>query len=163
MSNFFGMRIAQPQANNGDMLVNAIDNLSGSSDLISLRSRGSFHRPFGYLDEIRRNADQQARDQEAALQAKLEETERKIQELQQQKDGGVSSVILSSEQRAEIEQFRSEQVETRKELRAVQHSLAKKIEDVGALVKAANVFGLPAVILLIGLITAASRGGRKRS
>ncbi|MCH2102862.1 MAG: Gldg family protein [Planctomycetes bacterium] len=163
VSNFFGMRIAQPQANNGDMLVNAIDNLSGSSDLISLRSRGSFHRPFGYLDEIRRNADQQARDQEAALQAKLEETERKIQELQQQKDGGVSSVILSSEQRAEIEQFRSEQVETRKELRAVQHSLAKKIEDVGALVKAANVFGLPAVILLIGLITAASRGGRKRS
>ena len=72
-------------------------------------------------------------------------------------------MILSSEQRAEIEQFRSEQVETRKELRAVQHSLAKKIEDVGAVVKAANVFGLPAVILLIGLITAASRGGRKRS
>ena len=49
------------------------------------------------------DADQEARDQEAALQAKLESTEQKIQELQQQKEGGVNSVILSSEQRAEIE------------------------------------------------------------
>jgi hypothetical protein len=75
----------------------------------------------------------------------------------------VNSVILSDEQRTEIEKFRAEQVETRKELRAVQHSLAEKIENVGAVVKATNVFGLPALILLLGLITAASRGGRKKS
>jgi hypothetical protein len=115
------------------------------------------------LDEIRRNADQEARTQEAELRDRLEETERKIQELQQQKDGGVNSVILSSEQRAEREQFREEQVQTRKELRAVQHSLAKKIEDVGAVVKASNVFGLPALILLLGFLVTATRSGRKRS
>ena len=161
VSNFFGMRIAQPQANNGDMLVNAIDNLAGSSALISLRSRGSFHSPFEYLDEIRRNADPTARDEEAALQAKLETTEQKIQELQQQKEGGVNSVILSSEQRAEIEKFRSEQVDTRKQLRAVRHSLAEKIEGVGFIVKATNVFGVPALILILGLISIASRGRKK--
>jgi ABC-type uncharacterized transport system involved in gliding motility auxiliary subunit len=162
ISNFMGMRIAQPQANNGDMLVNAIDNLAGSSDLISLRSRGSFHRPFEYLDEIRRSADQDARAQESALQAKLEATEQKIQELQQQKEGGVNSVILSTEQRAEIEQFRGEQVDTRKELRAVRHSLAEEIESVGAIVKAANVFGVPALILLLGFISIAARGRKSR-
>jgi len=163
VSNFFGMRIAQPQANNGDMLVNAIDNLSGSSDLINLRSRGSYYRPFEYLDEIRRKAADETGKKEQNLTEKLEETELKIQELQQQKGGGVNSVILSDEQRTEIEKFRAEQVETRKELRAVQHSLAEKIENVGAVVKATNVFGLPALILLLGLITAASRGGRKKS
>ena len=162
ISNFFGMRIAQPQSNNGDMLVNAIDNLAGSSDLISLRSRGSFHRPFEYLDEIRRNADQEARAEEADLQAKLEVTEKKIHDLQQQKDGGVNSVILSTEQRAEIEQFRVEQVDTRKELRAVRHSLAEEIEGVGAIVKATNVFGVPALILLLGLISIATRSRRSR-
>jgi len=161
ISNFFGQRIAQPQANNGDMLVNTIDNLSGSSDLISLRSRGSFHRPFGYIDEIRRNADQAARDEEAALQAELEATEQKIQELQQQKGSGVDSVILSPEQRDEIEKFRSQRVETRKQLRAVRHSLAEKIEGVGSTVKAANVFGVPAIILLLGLITMTARGRKK--
>jgi ABC-type uncharacterized transport system involved in gliding motility auxiliary subunit len=161
ISNFFGQRIAQPQANNGDMLVNAIDNLAGSSDLISLRSRGSFHRPFGYIDEIRRNADQEARDEEAALQADLEATELKIQELQQQKGGGVDSVILSPLQRAEIEKFREQRVDTRKQLRAVRHSLAEKIDAVGATVKVANVFGVPALILLLGLISMTTRGRKK--
>ncbi|MCH2105132.1 MAG: Gldg family protein [Planctomycetes bacterium] len=163
VSNFFGMRIAQPQANNGDMLVNAIDNLSGSSDLINLRSRGSFYRPFEYLDEIRRKAAEETGRKEQDLTDKLAETERKIQDLQQQKGGGVNSVILSAEQRAEIDKFRDEQVETRKALRAVQHSLADKIEGVGTVVKATNVFGLPAVILLLGLLVTAARGGRKRS
>jgi len=162
VSNFFGMRIAQPQANNGDMLVNAIDNLSGSSDLISLRSRGSFHRPFKYLDEIRTLAAKESAAEEEELTKKLGETEQKIQDLQQQKGGGANSVILSSEQHAEIQKFRAEKVETRKELRAVQHSLAEKIKGVGSIVKASNVFGVPALILLLGLLSITSRG-RKRS
>ena len=68
---------------------------------------------------------------------------------------------VSKEQRAEIEQFRTEQVETRKQLRAVRHSLAEKIEGVGSMVKATNVFGVPALILVIGLFSIASRGRKK--
>ena len=46
-SNFLGMQIKQPFADNGDFIINALDILSGNDDLISLRSRGEFTHPGG--------------------------------------------------------------------------------------------------------------------
>ncbi|HEY7840110.1 MAG TPA: Gldg family protein, partial [Gammaproteobacteria bacterium] len=126
---FFGIDIPQAIANNGDFVINAAEILSGSSDLVSLRSRGEFSRPFEVVEDIRREAEQQFREQERALQAKLEETEQKIKALQT--EGGEGGLILTPEQAAEIEVFRQEQIKTRKELRAVQHELQKNIERLG--------------------------------
>ena len=44
-------------ANNGDFAVNAVDNLAGSGDLISIRGRATSQRPFTH----RRNAQAQCR------------------------------------------------------------------------------------------------------
>lgn len=147
--NFFGMDIPQSIANNGDFLINAVDNLSGSTDLISLRSRGEYSRPFVVVEEIRLQAEQQFREQEQALRNKLEETEKKILELQSQ--GGEGGVILSPEQTKEIERFRDEELRTRKELRSVQHELQKNIERLGARIKFANIGLMPILIALIAL------------
>ncbi len=57
--NMFGMKIPQPIADNGDFIVNSLDNLSGNTDLISLRSRGVFSRPFEKVEAIRRQAEAQ--------------------------------------------------------------------------------------------------------
>ena len=46
VAQFLGRRIPQPFANNGDLIINALDNLSGSADLVSIRSRGRYSRPF---------------------------------------------------------------------------------------------------------------------
>jgi len=147
--NFFGIDIPQSIANNGDFLINAVDNLSGSTDLISLRSRGEYSRPFVVVEEIRLQAEQQFREQEQALQNKLKETEKKILELQNQ--GGEGSVILSPEQTREIERFRDEEIKTRKELRSVQHELQKNIERLGARIKFANIGLMPILIALLAL------------
>ena len=149
MQNYFGVEVPQPIANNGDFVVNAIENLSGSNDLISLRSRGEFSRPFEVVENIRREAEKQFRDREQALQSKLEETEKKMRQLQQ--EGGDSNMILSPEQTRELEQFREDQVKTRKELRAVQHDLQRNIEELGTKLKFINIGLMPLLIALLAL------------
>ncbi len=146
--NFFGQSIIMPRANNDTLLINAIDNLSGSNDLISLRSRGKSARPFDKVIELKRDAEQKFREKEKALQEKLREAEQKLSELQRKKDGG-SNMILSSEQKREIEKFRSQQVQTRKELRNVQHELGKNIESLGTTLKVINIGLIPFLIIII--------------
>ena len=159
MQNFFGVQIPQSIANNGDFVINTLDNLAGNTDLISLRSRGEFSRPFTVVEQIRRDAEAQFREQEQELQTRLEETEQKIAQLQQ--EGGESALLLTEEQAAEIEKFRLEQIRTRKELRAVQHELQKNIERLGTQLKFINIGLIPLIIALLALVAGVQRSSRK--
>ena len=159
MQNFFGVQIPQSVANNGDFVINTLDNLAGNTDLISLRSRGEFSRPFTVVEQIRRGAEAQFREQEQELQTRLEETEQKIAQLQQ--EGGEGALLLSQEQAAEIEDFRLEQIRTRKELRAVQHELQKNIERLGTLLKFINIGLIPLFIALLALFAGIHHARRK--
>ena len=157
--NFFGVQIPQSIANNGDFVINTLDNLAGNTDLISLRSRGEFSRPFTVVEQIRRDAEARFRAQEQELQARLEETEQKIAQLQQ--EGGEGALLLTQEQAEEIEKFRLEQIKTRKELRAVQHELQKNIERLGTQLKFINIGLIPLFIALFALFAGIHRARRK--
>jgi len=159
VQDFFGNRVSFPRASNDALVINAIDNLSGSNDLIGLRSREKSARPFEKVQELKRETEQQFRDKERQLQANLQETERKIGELQRQKQGG-SALILSPEQRAEIEKFRAEQVKTRKDLRSVQHELTKNIESLGTSLKVINIVAIPLIVMVLATILALVRNSR---
>jgi ABC-type uncharacterized transport system involved in gliding motility auxiliary subunit len=156
----FGMDLPQPIADNGNFIINALDNLSGSNDLITLRSRGGFTRPFERVEAIRRDAELKFREREKQLTAKLEETEQKILQLQQEQ-GGESSLILTPEQTEEIEKFRQTRLDTRKELRSVQHELKKNIENLGIKLRIINIGLIPLLIIIISLGTGIYRVNRK--
>ncbi|MFQ5660675.1 MAG: Gldg family protein [Gammaproteobacteria bacterium] len=156
--NFFGMDIPQPIANNGDFIINSLDNLSGNTDLISLRSRGKYSKPFTRVADIRRKAEDEFRDREQQLQTKLEETEQRILALQ--KKTGNSEIILSPEQNKEIDKFRQDQLKTRKELRAVQHELQKNIERLGTQLKFINIGLIPLLIILLSISVGIYRARR---
>ena len=99
-SNFFGQMVFQPFANNGELVWNAIDNLAGSNDLISIRARAAYSRPFEKVEELRRNADAaQFRANEQQLEAQLKQTEEKLTKLQTAQPGG-NEPILSPDRRA---------------------------------------------------------------
>lgn len=149
--NFLGMQMPQAFANNADFLINAVDNLGGNDDLISLRSRGEYSRPFTVVQQIKKDAEAKFRDREQELQTKLEETEAKIEALQQQSGGAAGEIILTPEQRKEIELFRTEQIKTRKDLRSVQHELQKNIEQLGTRLKFYNIALIPLLILLLAV------------
>ncbi len=159
-SSFAGMRIPEPFGNNADFLVNAVDNLGGNDDLISLRSRGKYTRPFEVVQRIQREAEAQFRDREQALQQKLTEAEQKLAELQNQQSE--SDMLLTPEQREEIERFRAEQVKTRKELRSVQHELQRNIESLGTTLKFVNTALVPILIVVLALLISAYAARARR-
>lgn len=150
-------------SDNGDFVTGALDNLGGSSDLMSLRARGSFARPFVTVEAIQRNAEQKYQQKEQELQKKLRETEQKIAELQQKQPDGQSSLLLSPEQEAEVAKFRAQMVDTRKELRSVQHDLRKDIERMGTRLKLANMAIMPGVVAVVALGLSAYRVSRRKS
>lgn len=150
MERFLDMQVPNPFANNGDFLINAVDNLGGNDDLISLRSRGEYSRPFKVVAQIQREAETAYRDQEQALRATLKETETKLQALQTTQEGS-GEVLLSPAQRKEIELFRGEQLKTRKQLRAVQHDLQKNIERLGTQLKFLNIGAIPLLLSLFAI------------
>jgi len=152
VQNFLGQRIAIPHAANATFVSNAIDNLSGSNDLISVRNRGSFARPFTLVEEIQREAEQKFREKEKELLARLQETEQKIQQLQRQKKQDNNQLMISIEQQQEIELFRQEKIKIRKELRHVQHQLHKNIEQLNNQMAFINI-GLMPLLIGIGGIT----------
>jgi ABC-type uncharacterized transport system involved in gliding motility auxiliary subunit len=159
-SSMFGQRVVQPTANNGDFVWNAIENLTGNSDLISLRGRGTFSRPFDRVEALRRNAEARFRDQEKRLDAELASTEQKLAELQSRRSDQ-AAMILSPEQKAELERFASERSRIRRELRAVKLDLNRDIEALGARLKLLNIVVWPLLVAGLALLYPAWRKRRQ--
>ena len=160
---FLGQQILTAFASNGDFVVNALDNLSGSSDLIGLRSRATFSRPFTRVEALRREADAQFRATEQRLQDELAETERRLGELQAQRQDS-TSLLMTPEQQQEIRRFENEQLRIRQELRAVRRNLDRSIEQLGTTLKVLNIGVLPlaltSLMLLIVTIRRRQKGQR---
>ena len=151
VQSFFGQQIANSFASNGAFAVNALENLAGSTDLIAVRSRGSFSRPFTKVEELRVGAEARYRETEQRLQQELAETERRLGELQSSRED-TGSLLLTAEQQAEIDRFIDQRASIRKELRAVQRGLDEDIEDLGTLLKVVNIGLVPLLLTLATLI-----------
>ena len=163
VQDLFGQRLVVPTANNADFVINALDNLSGSSELIGLRSRGFSDRPFDHVIEIQRAAELQYRDRERALLKELKEVEGKLKDLTTKEEKG-AAVILTAKQKQAIEQFRRQIIKVRGELRDVRRALREDIDTLDAWIKILNIAAMPALIALfaIGLLIARNRRTRRR-
>lgn len=158
-TNFFGRTLALPTAANADLTANALESLGGSPDLISVRSRGSYQRPFTLVAELAQKAESRFRAKEQELSRKLRETESRLNELQRQRQDSASTQ-LTPEQQAELEKFRAEKVRIRKELRRVQYQLRADIEQLETMVKAFNIAFVPGLLTLAAFIAWVIRRSR---
>ena len=159
---FLGSRIAVPSAANGSFVINALDNLAGSGDLISVRNRGTFTRPFTRVVALRQQAERAYRAKEQELIAQLEETERRLVELEESNQGN-DGLILTDAQRDELVGFRQERGRIRKELREVRRQLRADIEALESWIKFANIGLVPILIGLGGLATGLAQLRRRRT
>lgn len=147
VQDLFGQKLMSNFADNGSLFINAIDNLTGSSDLISIRGRGLATRPFTRVEDLKVAADDRFRLKEQELQTELSATEHKLIELQNSKDND-QKMLLSSAQQEQLEHFINRKLEIRKELRNVRRHLDAEIDDLGASLKFINIALLP---ILLGL------------
>jgi ABC-type uncharacterized transport system involved in gliding motility auxiliary subunit len=155
-----GQRIAQAFANNGDLIANILDNLSGSSALISVRGRASFSRPFERIEALKRQADDRLRAKALELQTELQQTESKLTELQTKRNDQ-ASLMLSPEQEAELKRFTAEKARVRKELRETERGLDVDINRLGSRLKVINIAIAPLLVAVAGVVILSLRRRRR--
>lgn len=153
-----GERMAAREiAGNRAFVVNTVEDLTGTNDLISLRSRGDSVRPFTAVDVIRKRAEAKWLREKELLESKLNAAADKLAQLQGQRPdkdtnaSGDSAVTFSPEQRAEIEKFRAEYNSTKRQLRDVQLNLNRDIDNLKGWLATFNIAFVP-ILMTIGLI-----------
>ncbi len=151
-----------PSGDNSALLLNALEDLSGSAHLISIRSRGTFQRPFTAVDEIEQQAAAETAEEEERIRAQIEGFERQLNERLQSLEGEgrgelINQAILEEKREIELKLLEAEQ-----RLRDVRMQRRRQIE--GLKVQMRNFCTLPGPILtlLIAVGIGAHRGIRRR-
>jgi ABC-type uncharacterized transport system involved in gliding motility auxiliary subunit len=135
---------AQPFADNEGLVLGAVENLSGSDDLISLRMRGDTERPFTVVRAMQADAELKYRETVTNLQGRLTASQQEIAQLQQ--GGSNSGIALTPAQTAEIERVRREIAGTRAVLRDVQRQLRADIDRLGTVLAFINILLMPLLV-----------------
>ncbi|MCP4263578.1 MAG: hypothetical protein GY774_39640 [Planctomycetes bacterium] len=155
---FFGKMVV---GDNSALVLNTIDDLSGSGDLVSIRSRGNFKRPFLVVDEIERQAEADTQDEVNKINAQIAGFQSELQDILSKAKAGeeavIGSSILDKQRDIELKQRRAQQ-----QLNEVKLKKRERIEHLGNVLRGFNMLMAPAVILLIAIILGIRRSVRKR-
>jgi ABC-type uncharacterized transport system involved in gliding motility auxiliary subunit len=149
-----------PFADNEGFVLNAIESLAGSDDLISLRARGNTERPFAVVQRMQAEAESRFRETLDSLRTRLQSAQEQFAQLQQ----GGSAATLSAEQQAAMERLQREIAGTRAELRNVQANLRAGIDRLGRILAFLNILAMPLAVagfaIVFGIIRRARAKGR---
>ncbi len=146
---------------NAALVLNCVDELGGSEDLISIRSRGNYRREFSVVKAIEQQAEEETREEEEKLNAEIKGFEQELNKILSQAKEGEEEVIGSSiltkknELQVKIRQAQSD-------LRDVKMKRRERIEQLQNRLRNWNMLAAPAVILIIAIALGAYRSMRKR-
>ena len=158
-NNFFFGKVVS--GDNSALLLNAIDDLGGSSDLISIRSRGNFKRPFTVVDEIERQAEAETAEEEAKINAEITGFQNELRTILASAKEGEEEVIGSSIlQKKKDRELKIHQAQ--RQLRDVKMKRLERIEHLGNMLRNFNMLMAPAFILVIAIVLGIRRSVRKR-
>jgi len=144
--NFLGTTAYEPLNDNLSFAGNALDFLSGSQDLISIRGKGTSLRPFTVVHDIEVRAQQKYQEQLTSLESRLTQVQNQLTGLEGRKTES-GRLGATPEVTKSIESLRRQQVQFRAERRAIRKSLR---EDIEALENRLLIINLLSVPLLIG-------------
>ena len=132
---------------------NAVEQLAGDDRLIGVRSRAILNRPFTRVKKMEAQAEARFRGKVSELEKSLQETQQRLNELQQNKDKS-QRFILSPEQQAELEKFSKQEVEARATLKAVKKDLRREVDQLERRVRWWNIFAMPLAVTVCGILLA---------
>lgn len=159
--NLLGNTVPFAEGSNGEFVQNILDHLSGDENLIGIRSRGSYFRPFTRLEEIRRAAESQYHVHETRLLDELYRVENLLVEFSSGESDEQGGVILTDHQRQELSDARQNQIQIRQQLRDVRKNMREGIESIQWRIRLIHIAILPLLVAWLGA-TAVSYGKRRR-
>jgi ABC-type uncharacterized transport system involved in gliding motility auxiliary subunit len=133
---------------------NLVEQMSGDSNLIAVRSRATLNRPFTRVKEMEAAANEKFQSEIKRLEDSKNEAQRKINELQAAKKDKDQRFTLSPEQRTELEKLRKEEAETGKRLKQVQKDLRKEVVSLQTRLKWINILAVPLAVTATGIVIA---------
>ncbi len=158
----FGRRIVVPSNGNLAFALGLVEQLAAGDDLISLRSRAAAFRPLTVVRQLEAEAQKQYFGKIQALEAELQKTSGRLEELQKARGAGAKSPqILTPEQQAELENFKKTVAETRLALKEVRKNLRRDAESLVFWTKVANIALMPLLVAIAGVLVALARRRRQ--
>lgn len=151
----FGQRLVIPRNGNLAFAQGMVEQFSGDSALITLRSRAAFSRPLTVIRQMEAEAQQSYLGKIKELEDGLNQTQEKLQALQKTRSG--ASNILTPEQQAEIESFRKKSTEIRKDLKELRKNLRVETDRLELFTKVVNIGLIPLLVALLGLLLALAK------
>ena len=156
--NFLGVQAAEPLNDNLAFASNSLEFLGGSQDLISIRGKGSSLRPFTVVRQMEVDAQRRYQEQLTALEARINDVQQKLTELQGKRTEG-NRLVASPEMQKAIEDFQSQQAVMRGERREIRKALR---EDIERLENGLLITNLIAPLLLVGAVGFLFHRSRRR-
>jgi len=148
-------------SNNSSFILNAIEYLQGSSELIGIRSRGNFRRPFTVVEKIRADAERETAEEIARRNAEIEVLRRDLQKIVASAKEGEESIVVASVQKKQREAaLKLRQAE--REVKEIRAKRFEKIEQLGSTLRNLNTWLAPAVILIIAIVLGIRRSVLRR-
>lgn len=155
---FGGQRMVLPTNGNLAFAQGSVEQLSGDSNLISVRSRASRERPFTVVKKMQADAEANFRTKIKDLETSLADAQTKLNELQRSKAGESGQrFILSPEQQQEIANFRKKEADVKVQLKNERKKLRKEIDALENAVKWLNIAGMPLLVTIAGVAMALQR------
>ncbi len=156
---FFGSM--SPVGDNSALVLNAIEGLFGSNELISIRSRGNYTHPFELVDTIEKEAEKETKGEVEVLDAVISQYNQDLQKLVSQAQKGQETVIGSDilTQRRKLE---AKILEAKRNLNDVKLKRRERIEALGNRMRQWNMLATPAVILCLAVVIGIRRNARNR-
>ena len=162
VQNVFGQKLVIPRNGNLNLVQNMVEQMAGDNNLIEVRSRATLNRPFTVVQKMQAQAEASYRNKIKELEDGLQETQKRLNELQSKKEKG-QRFILSPEQQQEVERFKKKEAESKKELKVVRRNLRQDIDALENRVKWLNIAGMPMVVTLFGVGRAFLKGQRAKA
>lgn len=144
-------------ADNGALVLNALDALAGGGELSRLRSRAPALRPMTRINGMRSEAEEQYFRQQSELETRLAAAQARLAELQEAPTGGDffsgdPEAELSDDERTELASLRQDTLALRARLRETERDYRRGIDQLEGSLKAINIWGGPVLVALAGLI-----------
>jgi len=147
---FMGQTAAEPFNDNLSLAANSLDFLAGSRDLISIRGKGNSVRPFTVVKHMEAEAAEKYKEKLTALEARINEVQSKLAELQGKKSEG-GKLIASPEATRAIDDFQKQSSALRGERREIRRSLRVGIDALENRLLVVNLLGTPLLVCGFGL------------
>jgi ABC-type uncharacterized transport system involved in gliding motility auxiliary subunit len=141
--------------------MNAIEDMTGSNDLIAMRSRGSFQRPFLVVDRIEQEAARRTAQEEEKINGEIAGFQQELQKIGAGTGEGDQRLLEKTilEKRKAIE---TNIRDAQRKLRSVKMEQRKSIEQLGDRLRNLNTWTVPVIVLVIAIVLGIQRSLRRR-